>query len=192
MGLGLNTKSSKSFKVISMSEEPIIEFIPTEDNLRKEMYDRYLSQGISLPDYNLITAPDLHKVDLIVLSEDFSITVSYLNNIYTMNVKKGTIWDAASVPVCLEIGRISKISQYCLAASLCHDLLYSHNYLPCQEANDWFEGILKYKDLNIIAVWFYVAGVRVEGPARYVTYTNVHPWTAGFVEFITNGIKDPK
>ena len=182
MGWILNTKTSKTFKVLDVSEEPVIEFIPNDDHMRGELYAKYLEQNIIIPDYNRFTAPDLEKVDMMLLTEDWFCVVRHVGKYYKLHVKKGCCWDGASIPLTIEYGRLSKVSQYCLTASLAHDLLYAQGYFPAQLCNDWFEGLLKFKKLNRFTRWLYVAGVRVFGPKRYEECRKIKDsWTNGFV-----------
>jgi hypothetical protein len=61
MGLVLNSKLSKTFKVLSVPKLPKFEYIPLRDDMREEMYSCYTQIGIELTPYSKFERVNLNK-----------------------------------------------------------------------------------------------------------------------------------
>lgn len=181
-------KRVKTFKVIGIGNGPIIEYIPTEGTLRKDLYERYKKVGIILPEYNLFdNGIGLEKCDLIVLNKDFEVMFQYMNDNFHLLIKAGQVFDGASVPDFLEIGRISKISQYSLTAALVHDVLYGLKYLEQKHCDDIFEGFLRYKNMKPFTLSLHMAGVRIGGKFVFNEENERSAWYLGYSMLFRNG-----
>lgn len=180
-----NQKNVKTFKVLTLSNEPVIQYIPIEPDLREKMYKHYADSGVILPDYNEFNIYDVEKIDMMVVEEDFTLEVIYLDFHYKFEIKRGFCFDGASVPTFVQFGRLSKISQYCLLASIIHDLLYGMGYVTKIMCDDFFEGLLRFKDTKEITIFIYVAGLKIGGTKKYIEqrkrYSNgKESWVANF------------
>jgi len=180
----LNTKTSKTFKVLSkFVDEPVTQYIPTDSVQRDHLYKEYEDEGVILPKYSDINSVGMDKLDLVVLEEDWSIDIGYIGKIIRITARKGFIYDMASTPVYLQFGRMSKNSQYCAMPALVHDMLYSLNIMPKDNCDDIFEGLLSFKKTPYFYKLAYIAGVRLFGSNSYMESHNKRSWMTNFVSF---------
>lgn len=163
-----NTKNGKSFKVVNYRYEPIIQFMPMKKPQRNLLYRKFQKMNVSLPVYDDIDFDKLFpKEDLIILCEDFEIFFKFKNKVYYILAKKGLFFDGASVPDFLSHGKLSRINCYSLLAALVHDILYATKVFPRNEADDIFEGLLRYKQTPTTLLFKYMLGLRLGGWVSY-------------------------
>ena len=163
-----NDRKEKTFKVLSVSGEPVSEFISVKEDERNILYKKYADMGITLPDYNLFkTIDDLNIYDVQVLVEDFNIKIEYDTKIYEFTIRKGFCSDGASIPPLLRYDMVSNNSQYSYRASLIHDICYASGILPKKSCDNFFEGILRYDGLSEFWIFIFIAGLAIGGGAKY-------------------------
>lgn len=181
MGLIINRKATKKFKVISCKKEPVIQFISSDKKIRENLYEEFKRDNIILPEYSRFKRSFFNKKDLVVLKEDFDIAFKYNEKAYHFVAKKGFCYDATSIPLIISYGRLSKINQYNLIGATFHDAAFALKLFSRVDSDNIFDGLLKFKKMFFITRWFHLLGLRLFG---WLVYNKKEdkPWCEGFVE----------
>ena len=177
-------KKIRSFKVVEYSGSILNEFIPTDKAKRDVLYAGFRASGIKLPPYDSFERRALRKRDMKVVCRDWYMIFDYCGERYKITFNTGSCYDGASVPVAMVGGNVSKFNQYVSIASLVHDGLFALKLMPFEDANNVFSALLRWQDLNKLALWRYMLGVRsFVGKLIYKKGNPDKHWLNGFVEF---------
>ena len=161
-------KQEQTLKVVLDGGEPVSVYIPIIQDERKLLYKKFLDKGITLPNYELFeSVPDINVEDLQVLAEDYSLDIEYGDNVYCFLFRAGFCFDGASVPLLFRFGWVANNSQYTLNASMVHDVLYTLNFLPKKDCDNFFEGVMRHNRLNEFWIFIYIAGLAIGGGKKY-------------------------
>ena len=163
------TKSSKTFKVLSLSSEPVIQYIPEEADLRNKIFKEFEEKNnVVLPKWEDINVvPWSRKCEFVLLLNDIELNFEYLKRKYKIVIRKGTIYDGASVPYFLSFGQINRISNHTALPSLVHDILYADKFFPRIDSDDIFEGLLRYKKMKGLYIFCFLSILRIFGSKFY-------------------------
>ena len=160
----LKKKVPKRFDVVGFDRYPVSQYIPMNKILRDRLYREY-DGSATLPSYG---SYEKHiRPELLMLMQDFRLKFIFGEDSFDMLIKKGTIWDGSSVPSLLEFGKVKRMSQYSLIASLVHDTNFSNAYFSFEEANEIFEGLLYFNEADNFTVFVHMLGLKLFGRSRY-------------------------